>query len=133
MKQTVRIAGGVSEFFGTLDENLKLFESALHVTTHLHDSDDLEIEGEPAQVERAAKIVGEYNQRIREGRIPDSQEVKALLRVATDEQHHPARLHGAFSPSRSRALGKKSIVPKSANQRKYLEALEAYIHQRKSS
>ena len=57
MKQTVRIAGGVNEFFGTLDENLKLFESALQVTTHLRDRDDLEIEGEPAQVQRAAKIV----------------------------------------------------------------------------
>ena len=35
MKQTVRIAGGINELFGTLDENLKLFESSLHVTTHL--------------------------------------------------------------------------------------------------
>ena len=48
MKQTVRIAGGISELFGTLDENLKLFEANLHVTTHLKDH-DLEIEGEPAQ------------------------------------------------------------------------------------
>ena len=84
MKQTVRIAGGISELFGTLDENLKLFESSLHVTTHLKDH-DLEIEGEPAQVERAARILDEYNQRIRDGRIPNSQEVKSLLRVATAE------------------------------------------------
>jgi phosphate starvation-inducible protein PhoH and related proteins len=124
MKQTVRIAGGVNEFFGTLDENLKLFESALQVTTHLRDRDDLEIEGEPAQVERAAKIVGEYNQRIREGRVPDSQEVKALLRIATEA--HPAKLQGAFSPTRTRQFGKKNIVPKSTNQRRYVEALEAY-------
>ena len=124
MKQTIRIAGGVSEFFGTLDENLKLFESALHVTTHLRDRDDLEIEGEPAQVERAAKIVGEYNQRIREGRVPDSQEVKALLRIATEQ--HPSKLRGAFSPTHARPLGKKSVVPKSANQHRYVEALETY-------
>lgn len=124
MKQTVRIAGGVNEFFGTLDENLKLFESALQVTTHLRDRHDLEIEGEPAQVERAAKILGEYNHRVREGRIPDSQEVKALLRIATEE--HPAKLHGAFSPTRTRHFGKKNIVAKSSNQRSYLEALEAY-------
>jgi phosphate starvation-inducible PhoH-like protein len=124
MKQTIHIAGGVSEFFGTLDENLKLFESALHVTTHLRDRDDLEIEGEPAQVERAAKIVGEYNQRIREGRVPDSQEVKALLRIATEQ--HPSKLRGAFSPTQARPLGKKSVVPKSANQHRYVEALETY-------
>ena len=84
MRQTVRLVGGINELFGTLDENLKLFESALHVTTHLRDH-DLEIEGSPSQVERAAQILGEYNQRIREGRIPDSQEVKSLLRIATGE------------------------------------------------
>jgi phosphate starvation-inducible PhoH-like protein len=125
MRQTVRIAGGVSEFFGTLDENLKLFESSLQVTTHLKDRDDLEIEGEPARVERAARIVGEYNQRVREGRIPNSQEVKALLRVATTEES-PAKLQGAFSPTRSRHVGRKSITPRSGNQRSYVEAIEAH-------
>jgi phosphate starvation-inducible PhoH-like protein len=123
MKQTVRMAGGINELFGTLDENLKFFESALHVTTHLQDR-DIEIEGEPAQVERAARILGAYNDRVREGRIPDSNEVKALLRVAAEEP--VATLHGAFSPTRTRALGKKSIAPKSANQRRYIEALESY-------
>ena len=28
MKHTVRLAGGVKELFGTLDENLKLLESS---------------------------------------------------------------------------------------------------------
>ena len=123
MKQTVRIAGGINEFFGTLDENLKFFESALRVTTQLKDR-DLEIEGEPAQVERAARILGAYNQRIIEGHLPDSQEVKSLLRVAADEP--VSSLHGAFSPSRTRALGKKSVAPKSPNQRRYIESLETY-------
>ncbi|MGH9689150.1 MAG: PhoH family protein [Candidatus Acidiferrales bacterium] len=123
MKQTVRITGGVNEFFGTLDENLRLFESTLRVTTHLSDR-DLEIEGEPAQVERAARIVGAYNDRIREGNIPDSQEVKALLQTAADEP--TSSLHGAFSPTRSRSLGKRTVSPKSANQKRYIEALENY-------
>jgi phosphate starvation-inducible protein PhoH and related proteins len=123
MKQTVRIAGGINEFFGTLDENLKFFESSLRVTTQLKDR-DLEIEGEPAQVERAARILGAYNQRIREGHIPDSQEVKSLLRAAAGEP--ASSLHGAFSHSRTRALGKKSITPMSANQQRYIETLESY-------
>jgi phosphate starvation-inducible PhoH-like protein len=117
------MAGGINELFGTLDENLKFFESALHVTTHLQDR-DIEIEGDPAQVERAARILGAYNDRVRQGRIPDRNEVKALLRVAAEEP--VATLHGAFSPTRTRALGKKSIAPKSANQRRYIEALETY-------
>jgi phosphate starvation-inducible protein PhoH and related proteins len=123
MKHTVRIAGGINELFGTLDENLKLFESALQVTTQLKDH-DLEIHGAPEQVERAARILGEYNQRIREGRTPDSDEVKSLLRVATAAP--VTALRGAFSPSRTRSFGKKSVTPKSPNQQKYVEALETY-------
>src|SRR5215469_7222200 len=123
MKQTVRLVGGINELFGTLDENLKLFESALHVTTHLKDH-DLEIEGAPEQVDRAAQILGEYNDRVRRGGAPSAQEVKALLRIATEELQ--GELRGAFSPSRTRALGKKSVAPKSANQKRYIEALEAF-------
>jgi len=123
MKQTVRLAGGINELFGTLDENIKLFESTLHVTTHLQDH-DLEIEGAPAQVERAAQILSEYNNRIREGRVPGSQEVKSLLRIATAEP--ASELRGAFSPTRTRSFGKKSIAAKSPNQRRYIEALESY-------
>jgi phosphate starvation-inducible PhoH-like protein len=123
MKQIVRLAGGINELFGTLDENIKLFESTLHVTTHLQDH-DLEIEGAPAQVERAAQILAEYNNRIREGRVPGSQEVKSLLRIATAEPS--SELRGTFSPTRTHSFGKKSIAPKSPNQRRYIEALEAF-------
>jgi phosphate starvation-inducible protein PhoH and related proteins len=123
MKQTVRLVGGISELFGTLDENIKLFESTLHVRTHLQDH-DLEIEGDPVQVERAALILGEYNNRIREGRVPASQEVKSLLRVASTSP--PSELRGAFSPTRVRSFGRKSIAPKSPNQSRYMEALETF-------
>ncbi len=123
MKQTVRIAGGINELFGTLDENLKFLESSLHITTHLKDH-DLEIEGESAQVERAARILGAYNDRVKHGHIPSSQEVKSLLHAAAGEPE--ATLHSTFSPTRTRTLGRKSIAPKSPNQRRYIEALETY-------
>jgi phosphate starvation-inducible protein PhoH and related proteins len=136
MKQTVRLLGGINELFGTLDENIKLFESALHVTTRLRDH-DLEIDGAQPQVERAAQILEEYNQRIRAGRIPDSQEVKSLLRIATSEPAthahaaHPrpasgASAVGAFSPTHTRSFGKKVVAPKSPNQKHYLEAIEKH-------
>ena len=70
---------------------------------------DLVIEGEAGQVERAARIVDAYNKRVLDGRIPNSQEVKALLHVAAEEP--VATLHGAFSPTRTRVLGKKSVSP----------------------
>ncbi len=117
------MAGGVSELFGTLDENLRLLESALHVTTQLKD-DELQIEGEPPQVKRAARILEEYNQLVREGRPLRNGEVKDLLQVATQEPDLPLR--SILSSGHPRAFGKKSIQPKSPNQRRYMEALENY-------
>ncbi len=123
MRRTVQIAGGIESLFGTLDENLKLFESALRVTTHLQD-DKLAIDGEPAQVERAVRILDEYNELVREGRVLDNGAVKALLRVVTEEPN--ISLRGILQPGRPRAFGKKTITPKSANQRRYMEFIERY-------
>jgi len=123
MRQTVRLAGGISELFGTLDENLKLLESTLHVTTQLRD-DDLEIEGEAPQVKRAAHILEEYNQLVREGRSLHNGDVKDLIQVAMQEPG--LSLRSILSSGRPRAFGKKSIQAKSPNQRRYMEALEAF-------
>jgi len=121
MRRTVQLAGRIEQLFGTLDENLKLLESALRVSTHLKD-DRLEIEGEASQVDRAARIVEEYNGLVREGRVLNNGEVKAMLQVATEEPDVPLR--GIIGPARTRAFGKKTITPKSPNQRRYLECME---------
>ncbi len=123
MRRTVQIAGGIEPLFGTLDENLKLLESALRVTTQLQD-DRLAIEGEPAQVDRAVRILDEYNQLVREGRVLNNGEVKALLRVVTEEPN--VSLRGILELGRARHFGKKAITPKSANQRRYMEYIERH-------
>lgn len=123
MKQTVRLAGGISELFGTLDENLKLFERSLQVTTHLR-NDDLEIEGEASHVRRAAAILEEYNQLVRGGRSLSRDEVKSLLRLKTEDPTTEVR--GTFMPARPRLFGNKSITPKGPNQRRYMEAIEGF-------
>jgi phosphate starvation-inducible protein PhoH and related proteins len=124
MKRTVQIAGQVESLFGTLDENLKLLESALKVTTHLQDS-QLAIEGEPAQVDRAVRILGQYNDLVREGRRLDNGAVKDLLRVATEDPD--TSLKGILDPgqpAKPRHFGKKPVTPRSPNQRRYMEEIE---------
>jgi phosphate starvation-inducible PhoH-like protein len=124
MKRTVQIAGQVESLFGTLDENLKLLESALRVTTYLHDN-QLSIEGEPAQVDRAVRILDQYNDLVREGRRMDNGAVKALLRVATEEPGASLRnILEPGQPAKPRLFGKKTITPRSANQRRYMEEIE---------
>ena len=117
------MSGGIAELFGTYDENLQFLESSLGVTTQLHDS-DLHIEGDPAQVKRAAKFLNEYNELLREGRRLESSQVKSMLRMANEEPNFSLR--GAMEHARSRSYGKKPITAKSTNQRRYMEALENY-------
>ena len=124
MKQTVRLLGEASDFCGTLDENLKLFESALQVTANLRDG-KIEVVGESARVQEAARVLKEYNNLVRDGSVPRSDEIQSLIRMAAEEPESPLR--GAFSPVRvPRSVGRKQITPKGLNQRRYLEALESF-------
>jgi phosphate starvation-inducible protein PhoH and related proteins len=126
MRRTVQIAGGVESLFGTLDENVKLLESALRVTTQLQDG-QLAIEGEATQVDRAVRIVDEYNQLVREGRRLNHGDVKAMIRVATEDPNTTLReVLQPGSPARARVFGKKSVTPKSSNQKLYMEAIEKH-------
>ena len=126
MRRTVEIVGQVENLFGTLDENLKLFESALHVSTYLDDN-RLVVEGDAPQVDRAVRILDQYNDLVREGRRLDNGAVKALLRVATED--HGTTLRSILEPghpSKPRVFGKKSVTPKSSNQRRYMEDIERH-------
>ena len=126
MRRTVQIAGGVESLFGTLDENVKLLESALHVTTQLND-DHLAIEGEASQVDRAVRLIDEYNQLIREGRRMSHGDVKAMIRVATADSKTTLRqVLDPGAPARPRIFGKKSVTPKSPNKRLYMESIEKH-------
>jgi len=123
MKRTIHITGKIEPFFGTLDENIRSLEEFLHVRTHLHDT-RLTIEGEQESVDQAVRIVEEYNHLTRHGRELSSVEVKALMRVATDEPHESPR--GMFEHSRTRSFGKKQVTPKTATQRRYMEEIESH-------
>jgi phosphate starvation-inducible PhoH-like protein len=66
IKSQVTITQGIESLFGTRDENIRLLEDALGVTTHLLE-DSLEIEGEPEKVRRAQLILSDYENLLQEG------------------------------------------------------------------
>jgi phosphate starvation-inducible PhoH-like protein len=123
MRRSVHISGKIEPFFGTLDENVRLLEDALHVRTHLHDT-RLTIEGEHDAVEQAVRIVEEYNHATRHGRTLSGEEVKSLMRLTLQEPQESPR--GIFEPGRPRAFGKKNVTPKNASQRRYMEEVEKH-------
>jgi len=123
MKRSTHIAGKIEPFFGTLDENVRLLEDSLHVRLHLDDS-RLTIEGDAEGVARALRIVEEYNLAASHGKQLTGEEVKSLMSVALDAPDESTR--GMFDPSKVRAFGKKSVAPRNAAQRRYMEEIETH-------
>ena len=123
MRRTIHITGKIEPFFGTLDENIRLLEDSLQVRTTLHDT-RLTVEGDQDSVDQAVRIVEEYNHLTRHGRLLSSAEVKSLMRVATEEPHESPR--AMFEHGRTRSFGKKTVTPKTAGQKRYMEEIETH-------
>ncbi len=121
MKRQVKITRGIEPLFGTRDENIRLLESALNVSTHLLE-DSLEIEGEPEPVHRAEEILEDYVSLVREGQPLNNGDMKNYLRVALEDPQ--VSLRSLVSSARQRNFGKKALAPRSLNQMRYVEAIE---------
>jgi len=123
MKTSVMIPNGVEELVGTHDGNLRLLERCFNVSVHLGE-EGLEIDGGDLEVRRAQKLLEEYADLVEAGSRFDSSEVEAFLRIVC--QDPDATLKGLAEAGRPRAFGKKSITPKSLNQRSYVDAIERH-------
>src|ERR1700687_3326412 len=121
MKVSVPIVRGIESLFGTRDENIRLIESGLKVSTQLIDN-SLEIEGEPANVSRAENILEDYVALVREGHVFNNGDLNSYLRVCTEDPE--VSLRALVSSGRQRTFGKKLLAPKTVNQRRYMEAIE---------
>ena len=121
MKTSVPIVRGIESLFGTRDENIRLLESGLKVSTQLI-NDSLEIEGEPANVARAENILEDYVALVREGHVFNNGDLNGYLRVCTEDPE--VSLRALVSSGRQRTFGKKVLAPKTVNQRRYIEAIE---------
>ena len=123
MKTSVKIREGVANLFGTFDENLKLLERSLQVSTHLGD-ETLEIEGADANVRRAQRLVEDYTELVGRGGRFENADMQAYLRIMSEDPS--ATLKDLVEAGRSRSFGKKTVTPKSLNQRRYVDSIEKH-------
>jgi phosphate starvation-inducible PhoH-like protein len=121
MKASVQISQGIESLFGTRDENIRVIESGLGVSTHLLDS-FIEIHGAEPNVLRAERILEDYVSLVREGHVFSNGDLNSYLRVVTEDAE--VSLRSLVSSGRQRNFGKKALAPKTVNQRRYLEAIE---------
>ncbi len=121
MRVSVQISRGIESLFGTHDENIRVLENGLHIRTQLL-NDSLELEGDETEVTRAHEILDEYVGLIQEGHVFTNGDLNSYLRVVTADPE--VSLRSLVLSGRQRNFGKKIIVPKTINQRRYLEAIE---------
>src|SRR5213082_3830765 len=121
MKKNIELSPNIETLFGTHDENLHLLEDGLNVSIDLK-SDSIEIHGSPAEVARAEQVFADYEHLRRSGFSFQNGDLGSMLRIVTSDPK--ASLRSLAEAGRQRATGKRTLQPKSLNQRKYLEAIE---------
>jgi phosphate starvation-inducible PhoH-like protein len=121
MIASVTTGKGIEGLFGTRDENLRLIEAGLNVSTRLSNG-TIEIEGEREPVARAGQIFEDYFALVQEGMVFQNGDLNSLLRVVTADPE--VTLRALANSGRQRTFGKKVLTPKSVTQRRYLEAIE---------
>jgi phosphate starvation-inducible PhoH-like protein len=123
MKVSVPLTAGIQSLYGTRDENMRLIESGLNVTTRVT-SDSIEVEGDDDAVLRARDILHDYADLMREGHVFQNGDLNSYLRVVVSDP--TTTLRSLVSSGRQRAFGKKTLAPKSINQRRYIDAIDRF-------
>ena len=114
---------GVETLFGTYDENLRQLESTfgVRIRTQGH---DLIVEGDPANEARVERTVTELASLMREGYRVSNGDVKTAAQLVSEDSAVALKDYLVRGPARS--AGKRQVVPKSVNQRRYLEAIDQH-------
>src|SRR6266481_1939828 len=123
MKKSIEISPNIETLFGTRDENLHVLEDGLNIAIDLK-SDSIELEGAPRDVGRAEQVFTDYDQLQRSGFTFNNGDLNSMLRVLMADPK--ATLRGLAEAGRQRSFGRRTVQPKSVNQRRYLEAIEKY-------
>ena len=123
MKVSVQMTNGIESLFGTRDENIRLLEGGLNVRTRIA-TESIEIEGEDSSVLRAESILADYASLIREGHVFSNGDLNSYLRVVVTDPS--VTLRNLVVNGRQRAFGKKTLAPKTINQRRYIDAIERH-------
>src|ERR1700758_2873792 len=123
MKKNIEISQNIETLFGTRDENLRLLEDGLNVAINLR-ANSIEITGAAGDVDRAEQVFADYQHLQRSGFSFVNGDLGDMIRVLTTDRS--ASLRGLAEAGKQRSLGKRSVQPKSINQRRYLEAIEKY-------
>ena len=123
MKKSIEISPNIETLFGTRDENLRLLEDGLNINIDLR-SNSVNLEGAARDVALAEQIFADYDHLQRSGFTFNNGDLGSMLRVLLADPR--TTLRSLAEAGRQRSFGRRTVQPKSVNQRRYLEAIETY-------
>lgn len=113
---------GLETLFGVHDQNIKYLESLLDVRINAR-GQDLTVDGDPKDVETVERILEDFAELFTEGKTFTDKELReAFAQIAEDRAYS---LRDYFTKARFNPAGKKQVAPKSATQRRYIEAIQS--------
>jgi phosphate starvation-inducible protein PhoH and related proteins len=121
MKKSIGVSPNIETFFGPRDENVRLLEDSFNISIDLR-SNSIDLEGAPRDVARAEQVFADYESLQRSGFTFNNGDLNSMVRVLTTDPN--ATLRGLAEAGRQRSFGRRTVQPKSGNQRRYLDAIE---------
>ncbi len=122
LKIALEITPNLEPLFGTRDENLRLMEDSLGVRIDLR-SDAVHVEGPEAGVTRVRGVFQDFEALRRQGIHPHNGELNGMLKLVVADPS--TTLKSIADSGKARSAGvKRTVQPRSVNQRKYVEAIE---------
>jgi phosphate starvation-inducible PhoH-like protein len=113
---------GLETLFGVHDQNIKYLESLLDVRINAR-GQDLTVDGDPKDVQTVERILEDFAELFTEGKTFTDKELReAFAQIAEDRAYS---LRDYFTKARFNPAGKKQVAPKSATQRRYIEAIQS--------
>ncbi len=111
---------GLKTLFGVQDQNIKYLESLLDVSIGAR-GNEIMIDGDPKDIETVENILLDFADLFDEGNPFTDKELRdAFKQIAEDTAYS---LKDYFTRARFNPSGKKAVAPKTANQRKYIDAI----------
>ena len=124
MRKVTVPEAGVTTLFGAYDDNLRQLESLLNVRIRTQ-GHELMVEGDAANTAKVARLVEQPGLLIGEGHAINDKDVKTAAQLVADDAAIDLRDY-FLKDGQLRTAGKRRIAAKSANQRRYLEAIDQY-------
>ena len=122
MRKVTVPEAGVATLFGAYDDNLRQLESLLNVRIRTQ-GHQLMVEGDAANTAKVARLVEQLGELMEQGHSISDRDVKTAAQLVAEDAAVDLRDH-FLKDGQLRTAGKRRIAAKSANQRRYLDAID---------